>query len=510
MSTADSKLPEDQSGKGQMPSLIHNRLSLIGLGIAGYIFANLLFLVFLSLSGVQNPYLGILAYLIFPLVALFALLLIPLGMLRERRRRRTFEPSIPRYPRLDLNVSGGKQALAIIAVSFVLFVCASATATYKAYHFTDTVTFCGPTCHTVMKPEYTAYQDSPHARVRCVDCHVGPGAAWYVRSKLSGVYQVYAVLFHKYPRPITTPIKDLRPVRQACEQCHWPQKFYGAQLKIFTHFAYDENNTPTQIQMLIKTGGGGAKLGRAAGIHWHMNIANQVWFRVTDRQHQDIPWVRVRAADGRITTYTERGAKLDAKQLATTPIHLMDCVTCHDRPAHRFRPPDAAVDDAFVAEKLDPSLPYLKKEAVAALTKPYPSTEAAIEGIATMLNDFYQAKYPQVYADKQMQLQQAIATVQLIYRNNMFPYMKADWRIHPDNIGHLYYKGCFRCHDGKHVSPEGRIISEDCNICHVILSETTSGQRMPSPPSEPFRHPIDLRALKDVPCDSCHSGGGMG
>lgn len=510
MTPEESAPTRGPDGPRGMPSLIHNRLSLAGLLVAGYVFSNLVFLLFLSMSGVQNPYVGILAYLVFPVIALFALILIPIGILRERRRRRSLQPSIPRYPRLDLNTKSGQRTLAIISVCFVFFVCASATATYKAYHFTDTVTFCGPTCHTVMKPEYTAYQDSPHARVRCVDCHVGPGAAWYVRSKLSGVYQVYAVLFHKYPRPISTPIKDLRPVRQACEECHWPQKFYGAQLKTFTHFGYDEANTPTQIQMLIKTGGGGARLGRAAGIHWHMNLANRVWFRATDKQNQDIAWVKVEAPNGRISTYIEKGLKLSPKQIAALPIHLMDCVTCHDRPAHEFRPPDEAVDEAFVAGKLDRSLPFLKKEAVAVLTTEYPSTRVALEKIATAIGDFYETRYPQVYAGRRAQIEQAITTVQLIYRNNIFPYMRADWRVHPDNIGHLYYKGCFRCHDGHHVDANGDVISNNCDICHIILSETTSGQRMPTTPSEPFKHPINLKALKNVPCDACHTGGNMG
>lgn len=509
MSLEEPKAPENQASEGGMPSLIHNRVSLAGIGIAAFIFINAFFLLLLSSTGVQNPYLGILAYLVFPVIALLALLLIPTGMLRERRRRRTLEPSIPRYPQLDLNTSGGRKALAILIGSFVLFVAGSTVATYKAYHFTDTVTFCGLTCHTVMKPEYTAYQDSPHARVSCVACHVGPGAAWYVRSKLSGVYQVYAVLFDKYPRPITTPIKDLRPVRAACEQCHWPQKFYGAQLKVFAHFGYDEKNTPTQIQMLIKTGGGSEGLGRAAGIHWHMNIANQVWFRATDKQHQNIPWIRVRAADGRITTYTEKGVKLSPEKLKTMPEELMDCVTCHDRPAHEFRPPDAAVDEAFVAGNLDRSLPYLKKEAVMVLAKAYPSTEAAAEGIATTLSGFYEEKYPQIYATQRRQIHQAIATVQAIYRENIFPYMKASWRIHPDNIGHLYYKGCFRCHDGKHISAQGEVISNKCETCHSILSETSHATLMPPTSSEPFKHPIDLGSLNGMACDTCHSGSGI-
>jgi hypothetical protein len=491
--------------------LIHNWISVAGIGISAFIFANLLFLLLLSFSGIQNPYLGILAYLVFPVVALFALLLIPVGMLRERRRRRTFEPSIARYPRLDLNTTAGRTAFAVMVGSFGLFVAGSTSATYRAYRFTETVTFCGRTCHTVMKPEYTAYQDSPHAHVPCVDCHVGPGAAWYVRSKLSGVYQVYAVLFDKYPRPITSPIKDLRPVREACEQCHWPQKFYGAQLKAFTHFGYDENNVPTQIRMLIKTGGGSGELGRAAGIHWHVNIANQVWFISTDKQDQDIPWVKVRAADGRITTYVRRGVKLSQRQNDAMPKQVMDCVTCHDRPSHQFQPPDAAVDREFVLGKLDRSLPYLKRETVAALTKSYPSTEAALEGIATSVSDFYQNKYPQIYVTKQAGIKQAIDTAQFIYQNNIFPYMKTNWRIHPNNIGHVYSKGCFRCHDGEHVSSDGRVIPQDCDTCHTIVSESesTSGDLMPSTPSVPFKHPIDLSALKGVPCSTCHTGAAL-
>ncbi len=507
--------PADGGQRGDGPAgrpiagLIHNWISLAGLGIAAFIFANLFFLVLLSFSGVQNPYLGILAYLIFPVVTLFALLLVPVGMLRERRRRRTLEPSIPRYPRLDLNTRAGWKALAIIVGSFVFFIVGSTTATYKAYQFTDTVSFCGPTCHTVMKPEYTAYQDSPHARVSCVACHVGPGAAWYVRSKLSGVYQVYAVLSSKYPRPIETPIHSLRPVREACELCHWPKKFYGAQLKIFTHYAYDEHNTPTQIEMLIKTGGGNRELHRATGIHWHMNIANKVWFVSTDKQHQTIPWVKVRSLNGRVTEYLAKNSSLKPQQIDAMPKHLMDCVTCHTRPSHKFRAPDQAVDQAMVAGRLDPSLPFLKRQAVKLLTDTYPSTEKAIEAIATGLDVFYRNRYPNVYAENEPQIKQAIAQVQTIYENNIFPYMKVDWRTHPDNIGHLYYAGCFRCHDGQHVSKDGRTIPKDCNGCHTILSSGATPKTLSAIEGQPFKHPIDLKVIAGMNCNNCHTGASL-
>lgn len=515
MSPGGPNSPEGSTSEGEpvrgVPSLIHNRISLIGEAIAALVVANLLFLFLLASLGIQqNPYVGILAYLILPLVALFGLILIPIGMLHERRRRRKQLPGeIPRYPRIDLNTTTGRRVLGAIIGFSLFFIAVTTAASYQAYHFTDTVTFCGAVCHTPMKPEYTAYQDSPHARVPCVSCHVGPGAAWYVRSKLTGAYQVYAVLFGVYPRPIATPIKSLRPVREACEQCHWPKKFYGAQLKVFTHFAYDKDNTPTQIQMLIKTGGGAPEFGRASGIHWHMNIANRTWFIATDKHNQNIPWVKVMTRQGRVTIYKEKGSKLTAKQIAEMPKQLMDCVTCHDRPSHRFRPPDEAVDEAFAAGRLDQSLPFLKKEAVLALTKTYPSTEIALEGIATAIDNYYQNNYPQIYETKTAQIKEAVATIQQICSNNIFPYMKVNWRTHPDNIGHLYYRGCFRCHDGKHVSADGRVITQKCDTCHTIIGERTSAKLIPTTPSQPFKHPIDLSSLKGVPCNTCHTGAAL-
>jgi NapC/NirT cytochrome c family, N-terminal region len=495
----------------QPPRLIYNRLSMVGAAVAILTLANMLFLLFIAILGVQeNPYVGIFAYLVLPVIMLMGLLLVPVGMLFERRRRRRALPrAIPLFPRIDLNLATTRHAFLGAIVFALFFLVLSAAGSYQAYHFTDSVTFCGETCHAPMKPEFTAYQDSPHARVPCVSCHVGPGATWYVRSKLSGVYQVYAVASDTYPRPIATPIKDLRPVREACEQCHWPKKFYGAQLKVFTHFAYDEKNTPTQIQMLIDTGGGSAEFGRAAGIHWHMNIANRVWFVATDKQHQVIPWVKVISEDGRVTEYVAKGSSMTPKQIAAAPKHLMDCVTCHTRPSHKFRPPDEAVDQAMVAGRLDESLPFVKKEAVGVLTQTYPSSEVAMQGIATGLAGFYQNKYPNLYAEKNLQIKEAIHTVQSIYRNNIFPYMKVDWRTHPDNIGHLYYPGCFRCHDGQHVTADGRVIPNGCDTCHTMLAQKPADGQISTTPGKPFKHPIDLASLKGVTCSNCHTGAAL-
>jgi len=493
----------------QTPGLIRNPLSLIGAALVLISLANIVFLLLADLFGVRaKPYLGIFAYMIFPAILILGLLIVPLGMLLERRRRRRLAPKeIPPYPRIDLNDPRHRGAFAFFTGFTLLFLLLSAVGSYRAYEFTDSVTFCGELCHSVMKPEFTAYQASPHARVRCVDCHVGPGATWYVRSKLSGVYQVYATLFEKFPRPIPTPIESLRPAQETCEQCHWPEKFFGAQLKVITHFGYDEKNTPRQIRMLIKTGGGSPTTGLTTGIHWHMNIANEVWYIATDERRQVIPWVKVKDMQGRVTEYLAQDASLTPEEIEKAPKRRMDCMDCHNRPTHIYVPPDRAVDDALLAGKLDRSLPFLKQQAVGVLTKSYPSTEKALEEIATTLDAFYLTKYPDLYPRKQEAIREAIAEVQRIFKTNIFPEMQVDWRTHPDNIGHFYFPGCFRCHDGRHVSREGKLIRKECEICHTILGQEEGGTPMVAVKGRPFRHPVEVGDLAEVTCSDCHGGG---
>ena len=289
-------MSQAESSLRKPPGLFRNYISFVGAAIATASLASVFLLFLLEITATNpNPYMGILTYVVGPAILMFGLAVIGLGMLLERRRRRRHAPSeVAAYPKLDLNDPHARRAfLAFIFLVFI-FISASAFGSYQAYEFSDSVTFCGQTCHTVMKPEFVAYRAGAHARVRCVDCHVGPGAGWYVRSKISGAYQLYSVTFHKYPRPITTPVHNLRPAPETCEQCHWPEKFFGAQLKVFNHYAYDEKNTPRQIRMLINVGGGSPATGLVTGIHWHMNIANEVTYIATDDHRQVIPWVRIK------------------------------------------------------------------------------------------------------------------------------------------------------------------------------------------------------------------------
>lgn len=486
------------------PTLFRNYISFAGalVVIAAVVSILLLFLIELTQAS-DNPYLGIITYVVLPAFLLFGLLVILIGMLLERRRRRRSPDSeILPYPKIDLNEPGQRRlAIVILTLSFI-FVCASAFGSYRAYEYTESVEFCGQACHTVMKPEFVSFHATSHAKIRCVDCHVGHGAESYARSKLSGARQLFALVAGSYSKPIETPVHNMRPANQTCEQCHWPAKFYGAQLKTFNHYAYDEQNSLRQTRMLINVGGGDPVSGPVAGIHWHMNLANEITFIAGDKQRQVVPWIRVKDRDGNVTEYSDRSRPLSAEQIATGEKRRMDCIDCHNRPAHTYLPPDVAVDQSLAAGRLDPSLPYLKRQTVEALNRSYATEEQAVKTIAESLDGFYRTNYSALHAQKSDTVKAAISETQRIFKTYFFPEMKTNWATHPNNIGHLYSSGCFRCHDGEHVSNTGKVIRNDCNICHTVLSD--SARPATTSMSIPIQHPVDLGGLADRKCETCH------
>ncbi len=489
--------------------LIKNPISLIGIAIASVAVANIVFLVLIDLLSSQpSPYIGILAYMVAPAFLVLGLILIPLGIVIERRRRLREAGAPFHYAKLDLNSPAHRSTVAFVLSFVVAFSLISAVGSYKAYEFTDSVQFCGQLCHTVMHPELVAYSASPHARVACVECHVGSGASWYVKSKLSGMRQVYYTALGTYPRPIPTPVQNLRPAQQTCEQCHWPKKFWGAQLKTFTHYGDDEQNTPRVIRLLIKTGGGDPSLGQAGeGIHWHMNIANKITYFATDEQRQVIPYVRIEDAQGHVTEYLTKDKPPTQAEIDSASKRRMDCIDCHNRPTHIYVAPDVSVDRAITGRSIDATLPYIKKEGVEVLVADYKTSDEAKQAIADKISKFYQEKYPQIVSAKPDSVKGAITELQRIYNTTFFPYMRVNWRTHPNNIGHLYFPGCFRCHDGNHVSKDGKVITKDCNSCHTVLEQQESGTQLASLPAQTFKHPVDIGDLSQVNCADCHNGG---
>jgi nitrate/TMAO reductase-like tetraheme cytochrome c subunit len=495
----------ETAGGTPRPSLFRNYISYFGLAILGASVTSFILLILIEFtSPSENPYTGLITFIAIPTIVVVGLLITAAGLLWERHRRlKMTEAQIAAFPVIDLNNPKRRRALLIfMGISFI-FLFISAFVSYRAFEHTESVTFCGQTCHEPMKPEFTSYLAGAHARVRCVDCHVGGGAGWYVRSKLSGAYQLYSVTFNKYSRPIGSPVHNLRPAPETCEQCHWPEKFFGAQMKVFNRYGNDIHNTLRQTRLLINVGGGSPKAGQVTGIHWHMNIANEVTYLSTDEKRQEIPWVRIKDMYGNVTEYVDRLRPMSRDQIASGNMRTMDCVDCHNRPAHVFQPPDTAVDESFSAGKLDPSIPFLKRQAVEALSRQYDNSPQALESISRMLYQFYQVNYPDVFTQKKEALDTAVAETQRIYETYFFPEMKTNWETHPNNLGHRNSVGCFRCHDGRHESNTGKVISNDCNICHTVLYDS-AGPPANNAKTGPFQHPVDLGGLASRRCDSCH------
>jgi nitrate/TMAO reductase-like tetraheme cytochrome c subunit len=339
---------------------------------------------------------------------------------------------------------------------------------YRAVTYMDADTFCGRACHTVMEPEYTAHSNSPHANVACTDCHIGPGATSFVKAKLAGTHQAIGVLFDNYPRPIPSPVQALRSAHETCEQCHSPKRFTGERFFIHTEYAPDAQNGATTTVALLKVGGPNYKGG--AGIHGaHVNGADMQYI-ATDQRRQIIPQVTYTDAKGKTTVFKATDVKDAPEELARGERRKMDCLDCHNRPAHTFQVPERAVDLAMSQGSISPKLPFIKKQAIEVLRRNYPDRTTAAREIAASIDNFYRTSYPQAYTADSALIKTAISTMQSLYAQNIFPEMKITWGTYPNNLGHTDYPGCFRCHDGNHSSADGRTISNDCATCHDLLA----------------------------------------
>jgi len=488
-----------------------NVITLFGAGLA---FVALLFLVIFFLLGlaidVHNPYLDAGVYLALPTLLLIGMVLMPAGVLLRRwwqRHRRPGGKTGARFPTIDLNDPIHRRIAKYLVGGTLILIPVAAVASYKGYHYSDSSAFCGQTCHQVMEPQFTTYEVSAHARVQCAECHIGAGADWFVKSKLSGLRQVAAVMLDTYPRPIPPAITELRPARDTCEECHWPAKFYGANLVELNHFGFDEQNSPAQVRMLLKIGGGDETTGRAEGIHWHMAITNVIEYVATDDLLQDIPWVKFTdGTTGRTHVFRSDG-KPTSDPIPEGVFRRLDCMDCHNRPAHKFLSPVQAMDVALDVGRVDRTLPFIKREGVRLLAKDYPDRETIERTIGAELTAFYQKQYPDVWEQRRASVNQAVDVLRDISRRTIFPAMNVDWRTYPDNIGHKIVKGCFRCHDGRHVNEQGTPISTDCHTCHTF--QTPTDKNDPSMIREgEFIHPLPLEGVHQrLLCSQCHDGG---
>ncbi len=442
-------------------------LSVAGVAIVTLSAVMFLFVLLLDVFGLHtNPYLGIVFFLILPMIFIGGLLLIPLGIYFERRR--TAKGLAPRgWPRLDLNDPVHRRGVLAVAALTLVNVMIVSLAAYRGLEFMDSPQFCGQVCHTVMEPEFVAYQEGPHSRVRCVDCHIGPGAPWFVKAKLDGTRQVLAVMRGTYSKPIGTPVHNLRPARDTCEQCHWPEKFHGDKVEVIREYGNDEKNTESVTRLLVHVGGGSELLGTASGIHWHMNVANEIDYIATDEKRQIIPYVRMKDRHGTVREFRAPG--VTDEQIAKGERRRMDCVDCHNRPSHPFSAsPQRAVDEAIARGEIPRSLPFARRETVEALKVGYATRADAERDIATRIRTFYGQNYASLVPSHGTQIDQTVLTAQRLYARNVFPGMKVTWGTHENNLGHTDAPGCFRCHDDQHKTADGRVIKQDCDLCHDL------------------------------------------
>jgi nitrate/TMAO reductase-like tetraheme cytochrome c subunit len=451
--------------------LSQNTLSLIGVVLTTSSAITLIgFWIYdFMLPGPPHPYVGILLFLILPGVFLLGLTLIPPGIILRRHKLRSAGELPSVYPAIDLKTPLVRNGLLFVGVATFLNVMIFGFASYRGVSYMDTTTFCGQTCHTVMAPEFSAYQNSPHSRVECVECHIGPGAGWFVRSKLSGLRQVFAVTFKTYSRPIPSPVKYLRPARETCEVCHWPQRFTGDKFLVKTDYKEDEKNTPLTTALLLKVGGRTRQ--GAVGIHGrHLDEGSRIRYISTDEQRQVIPVVYYTDDKGKTIEFVSTDIKVSKEELAKGEKRVMDCIDCHNRPTHAFELPENAVDLRMSRGLISPDLPYIRKKAVELLKAGYPDRDTAKSKIVEGLNSYYRTAYPEIYNTKRALVEQAADHVAGIYLRNIFPEMKVTWGVHPNNLGHNDFPGCFRCHDGSHTSADGQTISNDCTACHNLLA----------------------------------------
>ncbi len=412
----------------------------------------------------ENVYVSIFAFMILPLFIMLGLILIPIAAYLRRRQWRKY--GIARdYLRIDLSEFKHRRLFIWLIVLTVLSFTVLASIGIKGYEFTNSPEFCGTLCHNVMAPEYTIYQRSSHAKVPCVECHIGSKVSWFVKAKISGLRQVQGVLTDNYHRPIPVPVEHLRPSRYTCEECHWPDKFSGKRVKSFVHYTNDNQQTPIVNKIGLHIGGKNMFTGKYEGIHWHVSKGIEIQYLAEAKRH-DIAKIRVVKLDGSYDEFVKDGVEIPED----TKWRTMDCIDCHNRPTHVFEMPENMIDAGLYSKKIDMALPGIREDCLTVITKEYKSrAEAKVK----MIDDLRQLQVKRNGKDfakaKKVELQKAGEFILASYLANVWPDMNIKWGTYGSHLGHQRSAegfGCMRCHDGEHINGKGDVVPHDCDLCH--------------------------------------------
>ena len=477
-------------------------MPLLTLGVVLALAAGSFHLVLLLLhlgGGSDNTYLDLLFFVALPAAFFCGLVMIWLGLrsaLRKRRKKyeEKEETPPPIFP-LPFSVVLVVGLLGLAVLGF------SGFSGYAAYHYSESVGFCGSACHTPMGPTNTTYQHSIHRELACVECHVGDGARGFVEAKVAGTVQLLETVQDSFDRPIIAPRKKLNVPAQACTRCHNPEDSDHFRLEFRTAIASNEKNTFRPLFMALKTGGE-RELIQERKFHWHRGL---IEYSSTDEKADEIPWVRFTSETGRKVF---RADGLEAAAGAPGPIYEMQCIDCHNRVGHHYRPPDQIVNRLFSRGKLDYALPFLKRESARLLAERYSTLSEAQQAIAEGITTYYRENHPEISRSEASTIQRQVVVLQEAYSEDLFPEMRADWRAYPDHSGHWHSPGCFRCHDGQHVADDGSTIPNDCTLCHDFYQKSERDGAEALIVGQ-YKHPWDLDKVNHAqyPCSSCHQGG---
>ncbi len=469
--TNQEKEQHDKKGpKGALDRLLaglwRSPLGVIGVAITTISITLMMIGTIIDMLGlIDNPYASLITYTVLPAGMLLGLIIIPLAAYLRRRKWHKYGID---SEHLQLNLSHPKHRLVLIGFIVLSIVNLSilAVISYEGYHFTDSPYFCGMVCHQVMEPEYVAYQRSAHSRVACVECHIGPGAEWYARAKISGLRQVAAVLQDTYSKPIPAPVHELRPARDTCEQCHWPEKFHGKKVKRFVSFTNRDQLNPDITEVSLKIGGHNPETNEFEGIHWHVSQEVEVSYLAVDEKRTQIAKVRVKRPDG---TSDEFVSDIEIPEGEEHTWRVMDCIDCHNRPTHIYNMPEERVDFGLLSKKINPQIPGIREDSLEVITKLYASRSEAQDN---MINDLLLLQKQRDTATVEKYKGDIIKAGDFLldaYLGNVWPEMNVQWGTYKEHLGHQWADdgfGCWRCHDDSHENNAGETISQDCSICH--------------------------------------------
>lgn len=492
----------------RLPKSFYSWTTIIGALLASVSFLLIAFSIIISLLFPQGvgDYIGIFSYIILPIFLIIGLLMMPFGTLSKMKKDKKREVVREvKFPIVNLNDPGQRLVVLIFVLGTAVFLLFTSVGSYQVFHYTESNEFCGTLCHTVMEPEYVTYHGSAHSKVKCVECHVGSGATWYVKSKMSGLYQVYSVLFNKYPTPIETPVHSLRPARETCEECHWPEKFYHQ--KIINHKSYlaDEENTQWNVQLVMKTASDHPAKGLAEGIHWHINPDVKIEYTSTLKRDTiaEVKYTNIKTGEVRVF----KDENIDTSDMSMPrEVRTMDCMDCHNRPSHDYLSPQNFIDFAITAGDIPKDIPEIKSMAMMVLYKDFPTVDSAYKYFDYKLNKYYNKYYDEFMAENPGKLEKAIAGIKDGYSKNFFPLMKSKWSEYPNHLGHSESPGCFRCHNNSFASEDGHVISHECDLCHSIKAQGPEGDihYANGDSTLMFVHPQEMEDWKEMACYECH------